>query len=235
MRTLIALLAGILAVAWIATPETAATPETDIPALAEAIAPLSANEIQATLHTPIPDDQLPPAFGDATAIDQDTSMMEASALGAAGSVSFSLAYTPGEGSTPEAQTPTRTSGPNQLYSTASITYLIFDEPLAPEKLTEFDKILRDSLGDQAAEARVQEITVAGQPAYLVSGETEINGIPIILDLVAVPVGKVAVVSMTMSGGAAVDRDALLNDAEALSLAAIDHLRIAIEQRGTPAG
>lgn len=235
MRTLMAIATGILAIAWITTPGAATPPATDIPAISDQIASLSPKDIQAALHSPIPDDQLPPGFSDATFLDQDDATMQTRETGATGSVTFSLVYMPEGDATPDAQAPSRTGGPGRLYNTASTTYLIFDAPLTGDALKGFEDILRAAIGDQATGAEARHITVADQQAWNITVETEINGIPIIMDWVAIPVGKVAVVSMTMSGGESVDRDALLSDAEHLSVAAIDHLRISVEQRGTPAG
>lgn len=235
MRTLTVLFSSILALALLSFQGTATPQDTAIPELAKILKPLPVGEIETALHAPIADDQLPTAFTDASIIDQQDATMQAADIGAERSVTWTLAYTPGGASTPEARTTPRATGPEQVYNTASITYLVFEDNLTPEILEGFDEILRSSIGDQAADAEVQDITVAGQPAWFVSVETETNGIPIVMDWIAVPVGKVVVISMTMSGGEAVNTDALLDDTNALSLAAIGHLQASIEERGTPAG
>ncbi|HWV25083.1 MAG TPA: hypothetical protein VNZ58_12900 [Thermomicrobiales bacterium] len=235
MRTLFAILTGTLTATWLAIAGTATAQSTDINAIAEMLAPLSPKEIQTALHAPITDDQLPAGFSGASLIGQAEAESQVAEVGATDSVTYSVLYMPGGEPTPGSQTPSRASGPARLYNTASISYLIFDESLSQEDLAGFDDMLRTMVGDQATGADVQEISVAGFPAYLISTETETNGIPIVIDWVAVPVGKVVVIGMTMSGGESVDQNALGEDANALSIAAINHLQVSIEQRGTPAG
>lgn len=233
MRILFTLLTAILAWLLIASSTTVASDTVDVTRIASAIAPLQADQIATALQAPVPDDALPPAFNDASPLKQEDEAPYMAA-GAAASVSYSMTYTPDTEPTPEAASP-RPSGPGRTFNTASITYLVFEEELTTDMLADFDEIFLATVSDQDATAETQEITIADQPAWLISIETEINGIPILIDWVAVPVGKVAVLSMTMSGGTAVDRESLLADAEALSLAAITHLGTAIDQRGTLAG
>lgn len=237
MHTLLAFLIAMLGAAPAMTPFALAQDDIDIPAVAESIAHLKPDQLVTSLHSPLTNDELPAPFSDATFVEPDDASIQPDVRDLLGTVTYTMTYSPGNASTPipDKDQPSNAGGPGRIYNAASVNYLIFDEQLTEGALEGFGETLRTSTGDQATDAEVQEITIKDQPAYLVSVETKTNGVPIIIDWIAVPVDKVAVVSMTMSGGEAVDRDGLRADAESLSLAAIAHLENASMPQETPAG
>lgn len=238
MRTLLALFTCLLGVTLAMAPVAYAQDDVDIAAVAEKISGLEPEALIAALHDPMEDDALPEAFSAAHFVDpMDASagIDESEMNDIVGSVTYALTYQPAAPATPSPQASPRTGGPERIYNLASVHYLIFEQPLDATTMESFDETLRNSIGDQAVNAEVEEITIQDTASYRISIETETNGIPIVIEWVAIPIGNVAVVSMTMTGGEAVDIGALQADAEALALASAEHLGTAAENRTTPAG
>jgi hypothetical protein len=241
MRILLAILTGLLGVTLVMAPVVHAQSDVDISMVAETVADLEPAVLIAALEDPMADDALPSQFSDAALIDPAEAGAGSAGLDndgvedSVGTVTYGLTYQPEAPATPSVQASPRAGGPERIYNLASVHYMIFDHQLDASALEQFDETLRESIGDQAVDSEVQQITIQDTPAYLISIETEINGIPIVMEWTAIPVDTVAVVSMTMTGGETVDIEALQSDSEALALASVAHLGSAVENRTTPAG
>lgn len=231
MRTMLAVLICMLAVTLAVSPIAGAQSDVDVPAVAQTVTGVDPDALLAALHQPMANDDLPAQFSDATYVEQETQASDA----IAGAVTYTLTYMPGPEASPSPQASPVQRGPERIFNLASVQYLVFDHELDAAALEQFDDVLRGFIGDQAANADVETITVQDAPAYRISIETETNGIPIIIEWVAIPVGTVAVMSMTMTSGETIDIASLQADAEVLAIASVGHLGSAVEHRTTPAG
>ena len=233
MRTLLATLTCILGFLVAATPIVDAQSSVDIPSIEQKVMGVSPDALVAALHTPMPNEDLPQQFSGATYVEPTSP--RAGTESVIGSVTYTLTYEPTPGGTPSSQASPRASGPERIFNLASVQYLIFEHQLDAAALEHFDDVLRSTIGDQAVNADVETISIQGRTAYRISIETETNGIPIVIEWVAIPVGLVAVVGMTMTSGETIDIVALQADAEALTVAGVGHLGSAVEHHSAPAG
>lgn len=239
MRLMMAIVTMLMTMQLFVSHDVYGQEDVDIQAVIQNISGLDPDILIAALQTPMPNDALPSRFVDATLVDPDevgeSSGSDEDMNVSVGSVTYSLTYQHSQAETSPVQATPPVGGPNRLYNLASVQYLVFDKDLDAAALEQFDETLRVFVGDQAAGADVQHITVQDSPAFLISIETETNGIPIVIEWLAIPVGTVAVVGMTMTGGDNVDTVELTADAQALTLASVAHLDMAVKNRTAPAG
>lgn len=231
MRILVTVAALILALATAFGPASAQD-EVDIAAVASAALEQDPQQILARLRNAPPTVELPPAFSEPTYIDPSTlsgstgGINEDTVSGIVGTSVYSLVYEPGgvpatPGAAPVASPQSR--GPVRLYSVSSLHYVVFDHEISPDALTDLNSALKAAIGDEAAASEIHEVTVNDTTAYRFAMETTINDVTIFAEWLAIPVGNVAVITMTMSGGEDVDLETLAADAEALALTGIAHL------------
>lgn len=225
-------LAVFLALTTTFAPAAAQHADVDIASVAAETANHDSQETLARLENAPPAIELPEAFSEPTYIDPSTmtgssgGIDEDTVSGIIGTAAYSLVYEPGgvpatPGAAPVASP--QASGPVRLYSVASLHYVVFDHEISPDALTDLNSALKAAIGDEAAESEIHEVTVNDTTAYRFAMETTINDVTIYAEWLAIPVGNVAVVSMTMSGGEDVDLETLAADAEALALTGIAHL------------
>lgn len=241
MRSFIAFLILLLGGMLVTAPVLRAQDSVDIAAIAEVVSSRDPELLAAALETPMADDTLPAGFSLAELIDPESlststaSVTSGDVEGLVAPVMYSISYQPtdGESATPLASPVA--GGPARIYNTGSMNYLIFDHDLSEETPEAFGQMLTDALGDQGAAAEVQEVALSNTTAYMASISTEINGVQVVMQWVAVPVGNVAVIGMAMSGGVSVDTEALQRDAQALTVAGVRHLGAVAEANEEPAG
>lgn len=238
MRPLLLTLAIATGTMLLLAPIASAQSPINIPDIADHLATVDSNALSTSLQQPMANDALPAGFADAIPADSGDALSPSKFpedQQPVAMVSYSLTYAPGGGATPEAGATPPSGGPERIYNNAAIYYLLFDETQDPEDMDRVDAILRTVVGDLAAGEETRQITIADTTANLISIETELNGVPLMMDWIAVPVGNVLVISMTMAGGEAADSPQAQADAEALVSAAITHLGSAAENATTPAG
>jgi|GEM_PF-3432497 len=238
MRPLLHILVAATGAMLLLAPVASAQSSIDIPEIASHLAATDTNALISSLQKPMANDTLPTGFADAIKVDSGDAIPPSSfpedqqplAI-----VSYSLTYSPGGGATPEAGATPPAGGPERIYNNAAVYYVLFDQPRDPENMDQVDAILRTVVGDLAVDEDTRHITIADTTAALISIENELNGVPLIMDWIALPVGNVVVISMTMAGGEAADNPQAQADAEALISAALIHLDSAAENATTPAG
>lgn len=243
MRLLPVLLTCLLGAVLLHAPIVAAQDDVDIPAIADRVLARDPESLVQALRLPMANEDLPAPFTRADYVDPESVSGDAANIAGdemgdvVGNVMYSVAYKPDESASasPSPVASPIAGGPASIYTTASLNYLVYDHALNPETLENFDQVVLDALGDQAADAEVKEIAIGETTAYVITVATITNGIELIMQWIAIPVGNVAVVSMAMSGGVAVDRDELRADAEALALAGTRHLGAVAEDESQPAG
>lgn len=246
MRLILSLMALLFGAMVVAAPVVTAQGAPDIAAVAADVTDSDPERLLNALETPIPVDLLPAGFAEATYVDPEAvsgaspAIDEGTSAGVIGTTSYSVIYQqqPGEGtptSSPQAMASPEATGPTNLYSTAGLHYVVFDHAFDAGTLEDFDQAIRATIGQQAADMEVEEITIGDTPAYRFTIQTEINAVPVFMQWVAIPVGNVAVLGMVMLGGQDVDVDALAADAQALALAGIVHLGNTAANDTQPAG
>jgi hypothetical protein len=224
-------------------PLVGAQDDIDIPSIAEAVLERDAESLVPALQTPMDAGDLPPTFSNAEYVDSgsvpgDTGNIAGETMGdVIGTVMYSIDYQPGTGASasPSPVASPAAGGPASIYTTASLNYVVYGEEINPESLEGLDEVLLDTIGDQAAEVEVSESAIDDTVAYVITISTLTNGIQVVMQWVAVPVGNVAVISMAMSGGVNVDVDALREDALALAIAGTRYLGAAAQDESQPAG
>lgn len=242
MRTLLALLTCLLAAMLLAVPGIAAQDDIDITAIAETVLTRDAESLVRALQTPMVAEELPAAFSDAEYVEPEsipgnTDDLVGDEMGdIIGTVMYSVAYEPGGGApSPVPSASPQAGGPVRIYSTASLNYVVYADEINPEMLESLGEAVLATLGDPAADMEVDEIVIDETTAYVITITTVTNGVELVMQWFAIPVGNVAVISMAMSGGIAVDVEVLREDARALALAGAQHLGAVAEDESQPAG
>ena len=242
MRTLLALLTCLLAAMLLAAPGITAQDNVDLPSIAETVLTRDAESLVHALQTPMAAGELPASFSDAEYVEPEsipgnTDDLVGDEIGnVIGTVMYSVAYEPGGDTPSPVPSPSpQVGGPARIYSTASLNYVIYEDKLNPERLESLGEAVLATLGDPAADMEVQEIAINETTAYVITITTVTNGVELIMQWFAIPVGNVAVISMVMSGGVKVDVEALREDAQALALAGAQYLGAVAEDESQPAG
>ncbi len=243
MRSFHALLILLFGATLAPAPLVNAQEDIDIPSIAETVLERDPESLVPALKAPMNADDLPPAFSNAEYVDPgsvpgNTGNIAGAAMGEViGTVMYSIDYQPGTGASasPSPGASPAAGGPASIYTTASLNYLVYGEEINAESLEGLGKVLLDTIGDQAADVEVSEITIDDTVTYVITISTLTNGIEVVMQWVAIPVGNVAVMGMVMSGGVNVDVDALWEDALALAIAGTRHLGAAAQDESQPAG
>ena len=243
MRSFHALLIILFAAMLALAPLVRAQDDIDIPSIAEAVLERDAKSLVPVLQTPLDAGDLPAAFSNAEYVDPgsvpgDTGNIAGEMMGdVIGTVMYSIDYQPGTGApaSPSPGASPAAGGPASIYTTASLNYLVYGKEINAESLQGLGEVLLDTIGDQAAEVEVWQTAIGDTAAYVITISTLTNGIEVIMQWVAIPVGNVAVIGMAMSGGVNVDVDALRQDALALARAGVGHLGAVAQDESQPAG
>jgi hypothetical protein len=124
-----------------------------------------------------------------------------------------------------------------LISAGILTYIVTDEEITPEDLDDFEEGASEGLGSATPEAgaeatpsamtpqgAVERIDIGGTEAVVISVGVEQGGISVVVQIVAVPVGNtMAIGTVLIADQSAVDQDAVLGFAEALTLSGVEHI------------
>ena len=233
-RKLVLMLAFVLGAAFTASPLAMAQSEVDIAEVSEAVTAADPQSLLEGLRTPMADDELPAGFSEAEFADPEEATAEEGVVpaedleGAVGSVAYVLSYSPDGGATPSA-TPTADLGALS-FGFASPNYVVLEDEITSEDLADFREGAEQGLAGEATPeaagsnaASVEEITVDGADAVLLTYTIEEAGVQSVVQMVAVPVGNVLVMSMVVLAAQDVDAAAIRTDAEALVLSGVEHL------------
>lgn len=228
--TLIALAVMLL---WSSLPAAAQDP-INVPMVGEQVMRVDAERLLMRLNTPIADELLPPGFAGARPLG-DQLLAEQRArfdqtfddLG--GSVFYTVKYTPAAVSgTPRAAASPVARGPKTAFTSATLTYLLFNAPVGEEQLGALGDQLQQALGTDAQAGTVETITVNDAPAILVSSTTVVNALEFHIEWIAIPVGNVVVVAMVTEGSETFDETRFRDDNEALAMSGIAYLQRIVE-------
>ncbi len=215
--------------ALLAAPTAAVTAQegVDIPTVAERVSAIDSERLLMGLNTPIPADMLPGQFSEPDMMDKEALSQQRSTFNSvydnlSGSMVYTVEYAPSMAATPDASaSPNGT--PQALFTSATITYLLFTEPIDMSDPDAFGATVQQAMGSEAVEGDVQQITLGETPAIMISTEAVINAVEIHANWIAVPVGNVLVIGMVMTGADTFSEDAFIADNEALVLSGIAYL------------
>lgn len=224
--------------ALLAAPTAAVTAQegVDIPTVAERVSAIDSERLLMGLNTPIPADMLPGQFSEPDMMDKEALSQQRSTFNSvydnlSGSMVYTVEYAPSMAATPDAaaspngtpQGSPENREPQALFTSATITYLLFTEPIDMSDPDAFGATVQQAMGSEAVEGDVQQITLGETPAIMISTEAVINAVEIHANWIAVPVGNVLVIGMVMTGADTFSEDAFIADNEALVLSGIAYL------------
>lgn len=235
MRTLAALLSIVVCSGLLAAPVATAQDSPAIQAVTEMVLAHDPEALLLELNTPLPDDQLPDGFINATLTDPNPlegDTVSADDLeGGIGNVMYTVRYDHAldQGSTPVASPTAQRSGP--MYNAASLNYIVLDREFDDHAMEEFEAAALETLGGNAQRTEVETITVGGVDAHMITTFSTTNGLQVIIQWIAIPVGTVMVISQLLLGGERVDTDAMRSMNESFALAGVSHLQAAVDPAG----
>lgn len=235
MRTLLAVLSLIVCSGFVAAPIASAQESLDIEAVAKMVLARDPEDILLALNSAIVDEQLPDAFSGPTLTDlapgEGNTVSAEDLTGGIGNVMYTVTYTPP--ASPDAS-PTASPAANRggvIYNAASLNYIVLDHEIDDTTLAEFDSAARTTVGSSPEQTQVETITVGNTNGYLISTSSIANGLQVIIQWIAIPVGTVMVVSQLMIGGEQVDVATLQTMNESLAFAGVQHLGMITGPRG----
>ena len=213
----------------------------DIAAIGEQISSVDSERLLMRLNTPIPADLLPESFADpqplgANLLSEQRAHFDETLEGISGSAIYTVEYVPGSvmaSATPRGNASPAASpaarGPLTVFTSATLSYLLFDAPVDMEGLEAFGGNIQAALGTEAQAGTIEEVTVNDVPALLVSTVTLVNALEFHTEWIAIPVGNVVVIAMITEGSDTFDEDRFRVDNEALAVAGIAYLQRIVEE------
>lgn len=208
----------------------------DIAATGEQVSAVDSERLLMRLNTPISADLLPDPFSDPEPMNRELLAEQRAQFDVAlpdlrGSAVYTLAYAPDIGSgtaaaSPEASPVSR--GSQTAFSSGTLIYLLFDDPVNIEDLDAFGGSIQEALGTEALAGSVEEITIDGVPAVRVSVVTVVNAIEFHSEWIALPLGDVVVVAMITEGSDTFDEARFREDNEALAISGVAYLQQIID-------
>ena len=237
VRTMLLVLSMLMGVVFSTSPLASAQEDVDIQAVSETVLGAEAEALLTGLETPIADADLPAGFSAAEFVDPDQATGEEGVIpaedldGTLGSVAYMIGYEPS--ATDDAVASPESGAAPLSFGFSSLNYVVFEDELGPEELEEFKAGVEEGIagesaatpaaGEASENATVEDITVGDTDAVLLTYIIEEEGVQSVVQMVAVPVGNVMVMSMVVLAAESVDADALRADAESLALSGVDYL------------
>lgn len=236
--TLLALLLMSPAVAMAAQD----APAPDIATVGEQVAAVDNERLLMRLNTPVPADLLPAEFSTPQPLDESLHSEQRSRFddaleGLHGSVSYTVEYMPAslDASSPvSSESPTASPsarGPVTVFTSGTLTYLLFDTPVDANDMESLGASLQTALGTEAQGGTVEVVTVQDAPAIHISTVTVVNALDFHTEWIALPVGNVVVVAMVTEGSDTFDEQRFREDNESLALAGVAYLQRIVEEMG----
>lgn len=243
MKRLVVTLLALFILSPVATIGAQEVTEPDIAALAEQVASVDSERLLMRLNTPLPAELLPASFTDpqplgAQLLSEQRAHFDETLEGISGSAIYTVDYTPvsvaasptaRQASSPVASPMAR--GPHTVFTSATLSYLLFDEPVDLATLEAFGGNIQAALGTEAQAGTFEEVTVNDAPALLVSTVTVVNALEFHTEWIAIPVGNVVVIAMITEGSNTFDEDRFRAHNEALAIAGVAYLQRIVQEMG----
>ena len=231
MRKLVLVLTLLVGFAFATSPLAMAQNDIDINKVAKVVLAAKADALLTALETPMADKDLPDGFSGAEFADPETATAEEGVLpsedldGTLGSIAYTLSYDPASTASPEAgaEATPELDMSALSFGFASVNYVVFDDELDSSDLEDFKDGAQKGIDQEEGQASVEDITIGDTDGVLLTYIIEDSGVQSAVQMVAIPVGNVMVMSMVVLASTEVDADAIQADSENLVLAGIEHL------------
>jgi hypothetical protein len=242
-RRFLLVLTMLMGVVFATAPLAAGQTDVDIEQVSETVLGADADALLTSLETPMADDALPAGFSEATFAAPGEAAADEGVLptedleGTVGTVAYTVSYDPAASGSPEAEAETDDSASTPAlddlsglsFGFASLNYVVFEDELTSDDLEDFKAGAEEGIAQEdEGTATVEDITVGDTDAVLLTYVIEEEGVQSVVQMVAIPVGNVMVMSMTVLAAETVDADQLRVASEDLALAGIDHLGVVAE-------
>ncbi|HYJ13549.1 MAG TPA: hypothetical protein VEW66_08155 [Thermomicrobiales bacterium] len=224
-RSLVALLGLVLALVF-AGPAVSAQDAADLEAIAEVVLATDQADLVAALEEPITDSDLPGGFlAPVDGVPENADIIDAfvSGMGDLGGVATPV----NQGLDTD---PKLIPG---LLSTAVITYMVTEEEITEDDLADFADGVEEGLADDPTmEGTVEQVELFDSEAVLSTLTLEQDGIFVVVQMLAIPVGSTMVVGTLLSADQTeVDSTDILPLTEDLTVAGVEYLGTAAEAAG----
>jgi hypothetical protein len=242
MRRLLLALTVLMGVVFATAPLASAQTDVDVAAVSESVLSADTDALLTGLETPMDDDALPAGFSDATFATPEEAAAEEGVLptgdldGTVGSVAYTIGYDPDATASPEAAGAADAEATPELdlsslsFGFASLNYVVFEDELTAGDMADFKDGAQQGIDDEEdGTASVEDITVGDTDGVLLTYVIEEQGVQSVVQMVALPVGNVMVMSMVVLAATEVDADQLQVASEDLALAGIEHLGVVAEE------
>lgn len=247
IRKILLALSLLLGVAFATAPLASAQSDVDIEGVSETVLSADPNTLLTALETPMTDEILPAGFSAAEFVDPEQATGEEGVIpsadleGTVGSVAYLLSYEPSGSATPSGEASPEAGLGAFAFGMGSLNYVAFEDELGPDDMEKFKQGAEEGIAGSAGakpaasstdatpaagsteNATVENITIGDTDAVLLTYVVEEQGVQSVVQMIAVPVGNVMVMSMVVYASETVDADMLRTDAESLVLSGIDHL------------
>ena len=224
-RSLVALLTLVLALIFTG-PAASAQDAADLEAIAEVVLATDQADLVAALEEPITDSDLPGGFlAPVNGVPENADIIDAfvSGMGDLGGVATPV----NQGLDTD---PKLIPG---LLSTAVITYMVTEEEITEDDLADFADGVEEGLADDPTmEGTVEQVELFDSEAVLSTLTLEQDGIFVVVQMLAIPVGSTMVVGTLLSADQTeVDSTDILPLTEDLTVAGVEYLGTAAEAAG----
>lgn len=243
MKRLVVTLLALFILSPVATALAQDTADPEIAAIGEQVASVDTERLLMRLNTPLADDLLPESFANpqplgADLLSEQRAHFDETLEGISGSAIYTVDYAP----VPASASPTTSGnaspaaspaarGPHTVFTSATLSYLLFDSPVDLQTLEAFGGNIQEALGTEAQAGTFEQVTVNDAPALLVSTVTLVNALEFHTEWIAIPVGNIVVIAMITEGSDTFDEDRFRADNEALAVAGVAYLQRIVEEMG----
>jgi hypothetical protein len=243
VKRLVVTLLALFILSPVATLRAQDATDPDIAALAAQVASVDSERLLMRLNTPLPAELLPASFTDpqplgAQLLSEQRAHFDETLEDISGSAIYTVDYTPASvtaSPSPQATASPAASrmprGPHTVFTSATLSYLLFDAPVDLETLEAFGRNIQAALGTEAQAGTFEEVTVNDAPALLVSTVTLVNALEFHTEWIAIPVGNVVVIAMITEGSDTFDETRFRADNEALAIAGVAYLDQIVQEMG----
>lgn len=241
MKRLVVTVLALFLLSPVATAIAQDDADPDIAAVAEQLSSVDSERLLMRLNTPIPAEMLPASFSEPKPLGpellaEQRQQFAETLEGIRGSAVYTLQYMP----VPAMASPSpvvdasavaspAARGPLAAFTSGSLAYLLFDEPVAD--MATFGTALQTALGTDAQAGTMEAITVHDTPAILVSSTSVVNALEFHTEWIAMPVGNVVVIAMVTEGSNTFDEERFRADNASLALAGISYLERILAEMG----
>lgn len=210
----------------VAAQDIETTTEADVEAIAELALDADPEALATELETAPADADLPEGFtAPASGTPENADIVDAFSTGL-GEIEGAVANVTHGFDTDPAVVP-------GLISAGILTYIVVEDEITSDDLDDFAEGIESGLGDSEAagytEATVEEVSVNGGDAILVTLGMEASGMTAVVQMLAIPVGNTMVISTVLSvGEEAIDSADLTPITAELAVAGVAYLGSAAE-------